>query len=84
MVDPNVKSFVCLVARWHSMKLMIGCLMPLQVRVPVSVNLDTAHARRMKLFISTISSILFFSEHRNRQLSSSSPQLLALLTEILL
>jgi len=31
MVDPDVKPFVCLVARRNSMKLMIGCVIPLQV-----------------------------------------------------
>jgi len=50
MVDHDVKPFVCLVARRDSMKLMIGCVIPLQVRVPVrvGVNLDAAYARRMK------------------------------------
>jgi len=49
MVDHDAKPFVCLVAR-DSMKLMIGCVIPLQVRVPVrvGVNLDAAYARRMK------------------------------------
>ena len=48
MVDHDVKPFVCLVARRDSMKLMIGCVIPLQVRVRVGVNLDAAYARRMK------------------------------------
>jgi len=82
MVDSDVKSFICFVARRNSMRLMIGCFIPFQVHVHVGVNLDAAHAQRMKVWISTISSILFFSEHRNRQLFSSSPQLLARLTQI--
>jgi len=49
MVDPDVKPFICLVARRNSiMKLMIGCVVPLQVRVRVGVKLDAAYARRMK------------------------------------
>jgi len=48
MVDRNVKPFVCLVARRNSMKMIIGCVIPLQMRVRVRVNLDAAHARRMK------------------------------------
>jgi len=44
MVDPDVKSFVCLVARRNSMKLMIGCVIPIQVRVRAGVNLDTTYA----------------------------------------
>jgi len=47
MANPNVKSFVCLDARRNSMKLMIGCVVPLEVRGCVVVNLETEYARRM-------------------------------------
>jgi len=33
MVDPDVKSFICFAARRNSMKLMIACVIPIQVRV---------------------------------------------------
>jgi len=49
MVDSDVKSFVCFVARRNSMRLMIGCFIPFQVHVHVGANLDAAHARRMKV-----------------------------------
>jgi len=40
MVDSDVKSLVCLVARRNSMQLIIGYVIQLQVRVGLSVNLD--------------------------------------------
>jgi len=49
MVDSDVKSLVCLVARRNSMQLIIGYVIQLQVRVGLSVNLDTPMLEKSNL-----------------------------------
>jgi len=48
IVNPDVEPLVGLVARRNAMKLMIGCVIPLQVRVRVGIKLDAAYTRGMK------------------------------------
>jgi len=53
IVDPDIKQVFLFVAKENSMKLIIRCVIPLQVRARAGVNLDVAYAQRMSFSIST-------------------------------
>ena len=64
------------------MKFIIGCVIPIQLRVCVRVNLNPAYAQRKKVVNYHNRIYSFFASYRNLSGFSRSQQLLARLAEI--
>ena len=69
IVDPDIKRVLRFIAKKNPMKLIIRCVIPLQVRSHVGGNLDPTYAQRMSfsISISATESIRVFNKNKSPQ-----------------